>query len=106
MSDFTHFTLTYDDVTGKVSSLAALHPYLGVAAQEAPTDAWVAIVKDTDTAILDAIEGKEDDEYVTVAYPKPAVAVMLQAVSYVDRLLVVLQEEVDKAIAKRQDGDA
>lgn len=106
MSDFTHFILTYDDVTGKAGSLSMLHPYLGIAAQEAPTDAWVAIVKDTDLAILDAIEGKDDHEYVTVAFPKPAVAVMLQAVSYVDRLLVILQEEVDKAIAKRQDGDA
>jgi len=103
MSDFTHFTLTYDDVTGKAGSVAMLSPYLRHAADAAPTDAWVAIVKDADLAILKAIEGKDDHEYVTVAFPKPAVAVMLQAVSYVDRLLVVLQEEVDKAIAKREE---
>ena len=104
MSNFEHFTITQDDVTARAGSLSMLHPYLAnIAANEAPTDEWVAIVNEADLAIPEALAGKEDSDYVTVAYPKAAVGVMIQAIGFVDRLLVILQEEIDKAIAKRED---
>ena len=103
--DFTHFTLTDTTVTGHASSVGLLRPYLNVAIHEAPNDQWATIVKEAHSCITDEVAGADPHDSVTVTYPREAVAVMLQAVGYVDRLITIMNEEIDNALAERGDDD-
>lgn len=105
--DFTHFTLTETYVIGTQDDLAMLLPFLVQAHRDAPNDEWRSIVMDTHDSIRDASEASlepgEPDENgrVMATFPKAAVAVMLQAVAFVDRLLTITEEEIQRVIASR-----
>jgi hypothetical protein len=104
MSNFEHFDMTYTTVTGKARDVEMLLPHVQMLAREAPTPEWREVVADTHQAICEAVADQPDGETsVTVTYPKPAVAIILEAVGFVDRLLTITQEEIDKAIANRRE---
>lgn len=102
--DFTHFTLTDTTVTGQAGAVGLLRPYLNIAIGEAPNDQWASIVKEAHCCITDAVADQPDDAPVTVGYPREAVAVMLQAVAFVDRLITITNEEIAAAKARRGDS--
>jgi hypothetical protein len=105
MSDFTYFTLTQDTVTGTARDLSMLHPFLAnIVMNEAPTDEWVALVNAADSAILDAIiDVPSSDATVSATFPEGTVGIMVRAVQFVDRLLTITQEEIDKANATTEE---
>lgn len=102
-SNFDHFDLTHDTVTATPAAMDLLLPMLVIANREAPDDKWRSIVSDTHRAVRDASQ-RDTEAPVTATFPKAAAAVMLRAVSFVDRLITITNEEIAAAKARREDS--
>lgn len=93
-SNFHHYAMTYTNVTSSAAKIAMLRPFLEVAERDAPDDQWRQIVAECHASMSDAIAGQQDDALVTAEFPRAAVAVMMQAVGFVDRLITITEEEI------------
>lgn len=100
-SDFQHFTITPTTVSGTAASLSLLTPYLDLVADT--SDHWFRdVVKDASTNITDAsARCDRDGDPVTATFPKDALTAVMGAVEYVDRLITIMNEEIERAIEQR-----
>lgn len=104
-SDFQHFTITPTTVSGTAASLSLLTPYLDLVA-DTSDHGFRDVVKDASTNITDAAARCDrDGDHVTAGFPKDALTAVMGAVEYVDRLITIMNEEIDKALAERGDDD-
>lgn len=100
-SDFQHFTITPTTVSGTAASLSLLIPYLDLVA-DTSDHGFRDVVKDASTNITDAAARCDrDGDHVTAAFPKDALTAVMGAVEYVDRLITIMNEEIERAIEKR-----
>lgn len=102
--DFQHFTITPTTVSGTAASLSLLTPYLDLVADGA-NGGFRDVVTEASTNITDAAARCDrDGDHVTARFPKDAVTAVMGAVEYVDRLITIMNEEIERAIEKRRTG--
>ncbi len=101
--NFTHFDLTFHTVTSDRAKLAMLLPHLVQSHREVTDPDQKAAVQQAHDAIYASVseDAMLTGAPVSVAYPAGAASVLCQAVAFVDRLLVITHEEIERAIAKR-----
>lgn len=98
------FTMSLRDhsISGTGRDLAFVVPALREAERQAPSDEWRTIVKDTIRSFADAAP-IADDETRTVVFPKQAVAIVMESALLAARIIEIMNEEIDNAIARREE---
>lgn len=98
-----HYDLTHTTITGRALDLTFVVPALTHFQREAPSPTWRSVMEACLAAFDSALFDADDEDRITITYPREAAAIMLVAVDVAERVLGHTEDAIAEVIAKREE---